>query len=198
MMQFDFATLLEAMRRTLQFPRETAKQILAMQLPSQVGWLGLMTAAVLSSILSVISTKMLGGELLPGYEKLVANPLVFAVSQWALLLFGVMLIVVLGRKMGGRGSFADALILAVWLEAILIAIQVAQLIVMIISPMLGFLIGVASIVVFFRVLSNFIAELHGFKSAGKVLGMVLLTFLVLSFVLALSGFGFTAEELSGV
>ena len=108
------------------------------------------------------------------------------------MLMALALIMGIGRAMGGRGRLADALALVAWLEAVLILIQIVQILFLLISPQIAVLIGLFSFAVFMWVLANFIAELHGVTSALKVLGMILLTFLLVSFVLALLGAGLPA------
>ena len=50
-------------------------------------------------------------------------------------------------------------------------------------PPLAGLLEIASVVIFLWLLTNFVAELHGFQSVWKVLAGVLLTFVVMVIVL---------------
>lgn len=191
-MRFDLAGLMQAARLTLLAPREAARRIMAMQLPASIGWLGMALAVVLSALLSVISSKLSPFEVEPTYATLFASPLRLAMLQGLLLLMSLALIMGLGRAFGGKGRFSDALVLMAWLEAVLILIQAAQMVLLLISPQIAVLLGLVSFCIFLWVLAVFIAELHGFASGMKVLGVIFLSFFVLSFVMALFGVGMPA------
>jgi hypothetical protein len=191
-MQFDLAALMQAARHTVLTPRAAARRIIDMQFPVRVGWLGMGLAVVLSALLSVISSQISPYDVEPIYGALFASPIRLALLQGLLLLISLALIVGLGRAMGGKGGFSDALVLVAWLEAVLIVIQAAQMLLLLISPQLAVLLGLVSFAIFLWVLANFIAELHGFSSALKVLGVIILTFFVLSFLMALFGVGMPA------
>ncbi len=188
-MQFDLAALLEAAKMTLLAPRRVARQIIAMQLPASVGWLGVALAVVVSALLSVISSKLSPYAAQAGYDMLLSSPLRLAVLQGVLLIMGLGLIMGIGRAMGGRGRLSDALALLAWLEAVLILIQIVQMAVLVVSFQLAVLLGLFTYAVFLWMLASFIAELHGFRSALKVLGMILLTIILISFTLGLFGIG---------
>jgi hypothetical protein len=50
-------------------------------------------------------------------------------------------------------------------------------------------LGLVSFVIFLWSLASFVAELHGFASGGKVLGVILASFFVVSLLMALLGIG---------
>jgi hypothetical protein len=108
---------------------------------------------------------------------MMASPFRTAIVQWLFLALSVLLIHRVGRAFGGRGSFEDALLVVVWLQLVMLAVQVVQLVALALAPPLAGIIGLASIVLFFWLMSGFIAELHGFASRQKVLvGMLLVIF----------------------
>jgi hypothetical protein len=197
-MRFDLAGLMQAARLTVLAPREAARRIIAMQIPASTGWLGMALAVVLSALLSVISAKVSPYEVEPAYAALFASPLRLAMLQGLLLLLSLAMIMGLGRAFGGKGRLSDALVLMAWLEAVLILIQAAQMVLLLISPQIAVLLGLASFAIFLWVLAVFIAELHGFASGMKVLGMIILSFFVLSFVMALFGVGLPAGAAENV
>ncbi|WP_395002607.1 YIP1 family protein [Cypionkella sp.] len=197
-MQIDLVAILQAAQQTVKAPRAVARSLIDQQFPASFGWMAIALAVVLSTVLSVLSGLIAPMEADPGYATLFASPMSLALMQALLLMMSLMFIQGLGRAMGGRGQLSDALVLLAWLEGILILIQVVQLVLLLVSPVLAVLLGIASFVVFLRVLAHFIAELHGFTSAGKVLGMILLTFLVVSFLMAAMGIGLPAGAASHV
>jgi hypothetical protein len=190
-MQIDVMAILQAARRTVKAPREVARSLIDMQLPASFGWMAVTLAVVLSTVLSVLSGLILPMDE-PGLSALFASPMSLALTQALVLLMLLMFIQGLGRAMGGKGQLSDALVLLAWLEGILTLIQAMQLVLLLVSPVLAMLLGIVSFVVFLRVLAHFIAELHGFTSAGKVMGMILLSFLVVSILMATLGIGLPA------
>lgn len=191
-MQIDVMAILQAARRTVKAPREVARSLIDMQLPTSFGWMAVALAVVLSTVLSVLSGLVLPMQDEPGFAALFASPLSLAMTQALVLLMLLMFIQGLGRAMGGKGQLSDALVLLAWLEGILTLIQALQLVLLLVSPVLAMLLGIVSFVVFLRVLAHFIAELHGFTSAAKVMGMMLLSFLVVSILMAALGIGLPA------
>jgi hypothetical protein len=90
---------------------------------------------------------------------------------------------------GGTGTFPDALILMVWLQFILLCVQLVQVLAGVMLPVLADLIGLAGLGLLLWLLTNFVAELHGFRSliavfAGLVAGAFAFTF-VAAFLLTL-------------
>ena len=95
----------------------------------------------------------------------------------------------MGRFRGGRGSFADSLSVLVWFQIIMLFVQIAQILVLIVLPPLADVALLAGMVLFFWLLTNFIAELHGFSSlwltfAGLLAGLAAL-FVALAIILVL-------------
>jgi hypothetical protein len=85
---------------------------------------------------------------------------------------------------GGRGSFADTLIVMVWLQTIMLAVQLAQLVVQILLPPASGLVSLAGLGVFLWLLTNFVAELHRFRSLPAVFGGIVVGGILLAFLLA--------------
>jgi hypothetical protein len=70
---------------------------------------------------------------------------------------------------------------------VMVALQLVQFVAFLLSPALAGMIGLAGLVLFFWLMSSFIAELHGFASRGAVfvgiIGVIIATGLVLGVVL---------------
>lgn len=184
-MDLSLATLFGEMRLTLQDPRAGARRVIGLNLPMQARWLALGIMAIGSAIITHLSFGLLPpaeGDALAG---LMQSPLETTGFQGMILLgtaFGVYRI---GRMRGGTGSFADALIVMVWLQFLMICVQVAQLLVMVALPPLIGTVNLAGLVLFLWLLTNFVAELHGFRSLGLTFGGILIAMLAVGFLLAL-------------
>ncbi|MBF9047203.1 YIP1 family protein [Rhodobacterales bacterium LSUCC0031] len=185
--------LLRMARDTVSDPRAGAAQILALHLSLPALRLAFGLVVVLSMIM---------GELVvlitppPPVDVFAMSPVVLGLLQAAFLFVIAHAITVVGRWFGGTGSFAGALALIIWLQFIFLCVQVAQLLAIVIMPPLAGLITVLAMGLFFWLLVNFIAVLHGFTSLGMIFVATILTALGiifgLSLILTLLGIGFGA------
>jgi hypothetical protein len=178
--------LVELARLTLTQPRQGLRAVLNLGLPSGVALAGLVLMAVLSALLLHLSLRVAPMPAdNPLMQQLIGTPFRTAIIQAVVLMVTAMLVYRVGRMFGGRGSVSDALLAMVWLQSMLVALQAAQLLALILLPPLASLIGLGSGMLFLWLLTQFIAEMHGFQSAAKVFLGVLVTFLLVSFVLSL-------------
>lgn len=164
------ATLLP---ETFRDPQSAARRIIALGLPMEARWLGLALVVVLAVIETQIALLLIPGSGQPEFLAVLSDPLVGVPAQ-ALALFLVALVIDrIGAVFGGRGRFADALLLVVWIEFVMTLAQAAQLLAMLVLPPVGALLAIAVMIGFIWILAQFIAALHGFENLFKViLGMV--------------------------
>ncbi len=179
-MDLNAAFLRAMLRQTLVDPRAAARALIATAVPMEARWLALAVVVVLSALLGQIGVLMIAG----GQAALMFAGGASVVVQGILLLMTVYATHVVGRVFGGVGSFADALLLISWVQFLMVVLQGVQLVAMLLVPPLAGIIAIVSIVMFLWVLTNFVTELHGFESLGKVFGMILITFMALAFVMA--------------
>lgn len=183
-MAVDLQGILIFARDTVQQPRPGARALLNMHLPANAAWVGLILMAVASSALSTVTFLLAGvaddPPLDPAMLALFTNPIQLAVMQGCLLLIGTMLIHGIGRVFGGKGQFGQALLLVAWLEFILLLLQIAQTVILLVSEPMAAALGLFGLVLFLWLLTNFIAELHGFTSVLAVF------FAIIGSVLAIS------------
>jgi hypothetical protein len=159
---------------TLQNPRQATRVLLAEGVPMRARTAGLLLVAVVSALLASIQVGTTPQAMDPLSAFMLASPFRAAVMQWLFLALSVVLVHRVGRAFGGVGSFPDALLIVVWLQLLMLALQVLQLVVGFIAPPLAGVIGLAGFGVFLWLMTTFIAELHGFTSRWLVfLGMVL-------------------------
>ncbi len=187
-MTFDLPTLLRMAAQTLRAPRESAETILALGIPR--------TALAPALALVIVLTIMFGhlNEFLAPATtegQIVIDPMTLGLLQFASLMITAIAVFWIGRAFGGTGRFDEGLLLMIWLQFILLCLQVLQTALLVISMQLASLVAVISVVLFLYLLTHFVAVLHGFKSLGKVFLMILLSAfglaLGLSILLALIG-----------
>ncbi len=183
-MDLTLSTLLQLARFTVQSPREGARMVMRADLPMPARWVALALMAVVSSVVAHLSMRLMPLESQAQMGGMMASPISTAILQAGLMLISVHAVYQIGRWRGGKGSFADALILMGWLQFILLILQLVQIAAQIILPPLSNLIGFASIGIFLWLISSFIAELHGFPSVFKTMVGVLATLFAAGFVLS--------------
>ena len=184
-MTLDLPTLLRHAWDSVRDPRAQARWVKSIDIPRTSRWEALLLIVVISVILAQISTVFLPvqSDLILG--PLLANPFIAGIVQMSLLVITVFAVFWIGRAMGGTGGFGDSILLVAWMQFILVCLQVAQTVAVLILPPLASLIGIGGFVLFFWLLTNFIAELHGFKSLAQVFLMILLSLVGIAFGLSL-------------
>ncbi|MBT8457368.1 MAG: YIP1 family protein [Rhodobacteraceae bacterium] len=192
-MTFTLNQLLAMVGRSIQNPREGAAEVLSLGIPREALWLILLIVVVLSVVLAQLTTILVGGGGGPMFDGLLASPLVTGGIQLALLVIMIAAVFFVGRAFGGTGSFEESMLLMSWLQFIMVCIQVVQTLAMLIMPPLAGLIGIAALVLFFWLMTNFVAVLHGFRSLGQVFVMIIVSGFAIAFfasiVLTILGVG---------
>ncbi|NBR54327.1 MAG: YIP1 family protein [Rhodobacteraceae bacterium] len=167
----SMGNLLRMTRETVSNPREGAAQILALGLSGQALHIAFGLVIILSMLLGEIVV-LISPPAPP--EALNISPVSLGVVQAAFLFVIAHAITRIGQWFGGTGQYTGALALIVWLQFIFLVVQLVQLAAMLIIPPLAGLIGLASVGLFFWLLTNFVAEVHGFRNLWRVfLGLVL-------------------------
>lgn len=156
---------------TVVAPRDVARLLLAMNLPSQALWLAFALVIVLNTLMFSASLMLVPANDLFG--AVLVNPTVFgamlAVSVGAL----IVAVTLCGRPMGGRAGVAQIAILVIWLQALRV---VMQAVVAVVGPFSLFLSGVlisAASVLGIWIFVNFIDVAHEMGSLLRA-GLVLL------------------------
>ncbi|TCP63450.1 Yip1-like protein [Rhodovulum bhavnagarense] len=157
--------LIRLARDTVSDPREGARRVLALNLSEGLLWQALVLVVVVSVLLTALGEIAVPAPVDPLLPVFSANPLLTAVVQGGLLVVMVYAIHFIGRGFGGHGDFAGAMTLTVWLQFIMMLLQVAQTVFLIVFPPLAGLIGMLGIGLFFWLLSHFVTVLHGYASA---------------------------------
>ncbi len=172
------------MRLTLTDPMEGGRRAMALNLPRAVVWQAFALVVVLSVLLTEIASFFL-----PPAQSVFAwmsdNPIAAGLVQAVLLVIMVHAVHRIGAFFGGKGDFEQSLKIVVWLQIMLVALQIVQLVALLILPPLAPLIGLAAIIWFFWVLTSFIMVLHGFQNRFKVLVGIVASFFAVVFVLTI-------------
>ena len=100
-----------------------------------------------------------------------------AALQFAGLGVMAVLLFLLGRPFGGTGRFHEALAAVSWLQSILLVVQIVQIIAILVLPVFALLIAVGSLGLAIWLLTNFTAELHGFRSMFLTLLAIVAAFM---------------------
>lgn len=185
MIDGTLAGLLEAAKFSVLDPRAGARRLMAMQLPMPVRWLAFGLVIAGSSVLTVVAVQLgpTGGD--PETARILTQPFGLALLQGSVLLIFAQLMARVGQMAGGRGAFPDALLLLTWAQIIMMLLQVVQVALELILPDVAALLGLAGLVLMLWLVTNFVAELHGFTSLGAVFAGVIGTVLAAGFALSI-------------
>lgn len=186
-MKLSPQALLLAARDTLANPAAAARQVMALRLSTSEGLMAVALTAAAATLLTALMQIFMGPVPDPAMQDLFNRPFILSLSQLSLMIVGAFLMWRVGKVFGGNGTFAQALSLVAWLEVVLILLQVAEVLVLMILPVLALPVGMASLFAFFYLLTHFTAALNGYTSLTKtffgILGTAVVVLLVTSFAL---------------
>lgn len=186
-------TLAELVRRAIDSvkdPRAGARDVMALTLPRNARWEALLAVIIVSVLLAHVTAFLSpGGDMM--MAPMLQNPLASTTIQLGLMVIMVFAVFWIGRALGGGGSLDDTILLMAWMQWILVGLQVVQILALLVIPPLVGLIVLAGMGLFFWLLTNFVAELHGFRSLGRVFMIILLSMvgitILMSIVLSMIG-----------
>jgi len=170
---------------TLKDPRVAASNILAFAPTRQMLWLSMIVVVIISILMSEIANYML---------PVVLDNTIIVVMDIPLLAAGVLMFIMvvmiycthyIGQACGGNGRLDESFSVVIWLQSIMISLQLLQLLIIPFFPNLAVVFGLFGGVVFFWLYINFVTVLHGFNSLGKVFVGVIFSIVGVFFVLSL-------------
>jgi hypothetical protein len=182
-MSYSLSDLIRRAWASIFTPREVAAEILALRIDRTIGWQLLFAVVLVSVVLTEAMALLFAGAAGAEMATPIAGPMALAVVQVSLTVLMVFATYWVGRAFGGQGRFADAILLVAWLQFVLLCLQVVQMLALLLIPVFAFFIGVAAVVLFFWLLTNFVAALHGFQRLGRVFGGVVASFFALGLVM---------------
>lgn len=165
-------------KRAFAEPRQSAADVLALGFPKEALAPALLLVVVISVLMSAVSDMIVPAQEPISYFRM-ALLIMIIFTSFSLAIAQV------GKMLGGVGSFADSLLLAIFFQAIFIPVQAFQIVLMLLSSELAALLAFAIIVFGFWINVNFIAALHGFQTLGRALGVLLLASVAVAFFLVL-------------
>lgn len=182
---------LQLARQALIDPREAAETVMALGAPKQALWPLFALMIVLSVILVHIGAQPGAVDGAIGF-----NPFEMAIVSTTTSIASVFAVWRIGVAFGGRGTFDEALLLTIFLQAILLLGQVIEVLLMTVFPPVGGLFSIALIVLALWLNLNFVAALHGYSSFARAFGVLLLASLVAGAVFFLT-LPFLGQEIVG-
>ncbi|MCI5111152.1 MAG: YIP1 family protein [Marivita sp.] len=156
---------------TVVAPRDVARLLLAMNLPSQALWLAFALVIVLNTLMFSVSLLLVPADDMFG--PVLASPTVFGTMLGLSVGALIVAVTLCGRPLGGTASFAQIAILVIWLQALRVLMQG---VVAVLGPVSLFLSGVvisAASVLGIWIFVNFIDVAHETGSLLRA-GLVLL------------------------
>ncbi len=193
MNNIDWGYLFGMALQTVPEPRKIARDVFAFGAPRRALWLILALLLVAMTFLGVITSILFpvdpaAVEAVLAEEDLIlvpVDPILTGIFQSVTALMTVWGIHFIGRAFGGRGGFDEALLTVIWLHYVLLLMQIGIVTLNLFAPALALLLTFMSFVMSFWLLSHFIAEMHGFRSAGSVFAGIMMVLLVLAVVLSI-------------
>jgi len=181
----SLATLFGKAWASLAEPRVVARWVMSFDMPRLARWEVLFLVVVLSAIFARVTVLLVARPQAIVFSEILSNPWVTGLIQLSVLVIAVFTIFWVGRAMGGRGRFGSAILLVAWLQFCMVCLQLVQLGFMFLFPPVASLIGFAGLAVFFWLLTNFVAELHGFQSLPQVFLMIIVSLVGMVFGISL-------------
>lgn len=178
---------------TFRDPQTAARWLMRQGWPSSARWMALILTVVVAALMAFIASALAPSPIEGNSQviDLTRFPMIIAGIQLVAMLLAAGLMASVGRIFGGQGSFDDALLLVVWIEVLLLAVQAVQIVLALAMPAVAGVLGLAAIVLFLWLTVQFVKALHGFHSSFKVVMVMLATMIAVGFVLSfiLAGFG---------
>lgn len=180
---------------TLREPALALRALRGLALPMSARWMALVLAVALSTLLASLSLMLFPIEGDSPISRLLSQPVVLAAVQFAAMLVSALMMAQVGRLFGGRGDFADALLIVAWVELLLVGLQAVQVVVMLLLPSMALMLSMLAFGLFLYLAVTMTKALHGFTSTGKVVLGFVGSLFVLGFVLSLlaAAFGIVPE-----
>lgn len=169
---------------TLTDPEAAARSLIALRLPDQARWLALALVSVLTVLVMRLTLMVTPPVPLSPFGGVMYHPVSGFLIQAVTILLLALAMARVGSWFGGGGRFADALVLSVWLEFLMVLVGGAQLVLLLTAPALTLVLAIAAVGLFVWTLVRFTAALHGFTNLWAVFAGIVGTFLALAILFA--------------
>ena len=177
-MTITFQSWMQAVWASIMEPSDSARKVIAMGVPKQALWTALALVAVLNVVL--LSFLQLVSPPPEGLAEggFVLSPFSYAVIIAVFLVLFVLGTQAVGRFFGGTGTPEATLAIIVWFQAVSLTLEAFQVVLVLISPVIGSLFGLVSLGVLLWVFVNFVNVLHAFDNLAKAIITIILALLL--------------------
>ena len=175
--------LIDLVKTTLVDPRQAARTLLGRKLPKDTLWTAALLVVIASTLLTYITLAPAAGPM-PGWLSFASSPFILALFMAANIVIMIFALFWTGKALGGQGSLEGFIALMTWLQAMMVLIEIAQIILSLFSIALASLLGLAAIAWWVWATVLFTTEGHQFDHWGK--GVVAIGLAVLGMVAGLS------------
>lgn len=168
---------------TLRRPREAARAVLALDLPTGTLWLAAGVVATVGAIVSLVGQMILPTAPDAPDVMLRISPIGFALFALAALGISSAVLTQMGRILGGAGRFNQVFAVMIWLQAVLVTLEVVLLVLMLLAPLLASLVALAVYAAALVWMVLFLQVAHDFSGPGRAIGTLLMGLLAIGFIL---------------
>ncbi len=181
------------MSESLRDPRGATRSLMHVPLSRTDRWQALALAVLISVLLGFVVAQSAPPNDYPLSVLIRERPIMALILELSLMILSVFAVYWVGHACGGTGRFEDAILVVAWLEFLIACLQAVQIAAMFTVPSLQGIVVLLSYGLATWLITNFIAELHGFKSLLSVFVMILVTITgaVLGLTILLSLIGIT-------
>ena len=139
----------------------------------------LLLIAILGTLATTLTVQLAPAMQDGATELLIASPINLTIIQIATIFIVAGFIFGVGKVFGGTGSYRECLGAMIWLQAMLLIVQLAQLVSVLVFPPVTSLVTFGGLGIAFYLVISFIKEIHGFRSGlAVVMGVILTLFLI--------------------
>ncbi|TKW65786.1 MAG: hypothetical protein DI616_12970 [Paracoccus denitrificans] len=182
-------------RLSFRNPGQAVRQLQALALPVSARWMALVISVVLSTVLMVVTIRIRPETVMPVLGEVANQPFAYAMLQLSFVAISAWLLTGMARAVGGRGDFGDVILVIAWIEFLLLIAQLLQLILLIVSPLLASLFGLASMIMITWVSVQLLRAVFGIANPLIVIMGLVAAFLLTAFLLSIiaAAFGLIPE-----
>ncbi|RLJ41705.1 Yip1-like protein [Litoreibacter meonggei] len=181
-----FAFLLQLVAQTLRRPKIAAETVLGFDLDRRSLWAALGLVSVVSVLFTEFTLLFVPAEMVAEQGPFPSSPLLLGLVIWGLLVLSVFITHYVGRVFDGQGQLDQSLKTVIWMQVVLLSLQVVQIGLFLISPVIAILFGWIGALYVFYVFLEFVRILHEFRSLGLVFAGAIVSLIGLMFGIALA------------
>lgn len=179
------AFVLQLAGQTLRRPHVAAETVFSYDLDRRTLWLTLTLVSVVSVLFTEFTMLFVPAEMVAAEGPLPDSSFLLAFVIWVLLVVTVLITHYVGRAFDGQGVLDDSLKAVIWMQVVLLVLQVVQIGLFLISPIIAIMFGWVGALYVFYVFLVFVRTLHDFKSLALVLVGAVVSLIGLMFSIAL-------------